>query len=81
MPLYDILNEFQKGHSHMAAVVKQSDVEQPPFGNLSVGKSISFSLHAMPFISVLLDLSILGFEMLLKTFINLKFSERCEGGN
>ncbi|XP_071724539.1 DUF21 domain-containing protein At2g14520-like [Rutidosis leptorrhynchoides] len=23
MPLYDILNEFQKGHSHMAAVVKQ----------------------------------------------------------
>lgn len=22
MPLYDILNEFQKGHSHMAAVVK-----------------------------------------------------------
>lgn len=24
MPLYDILNEFQKGHSHMAAVVKYS---------------------------------------------------------
>ncbi|XP_028772781.1 DUF21 domain-containing protein At2g14520 isoform X2 [Neltuma alba] len=23
MPLYDLLNEFQKGHSHMAAVVKQ----------------------------------------------------------
>ncbi|KAF7809956.1 DUF21 domain-containing protein [Senna tora] len=23
MPLYDILNEFQKGHSHMAVVVKQ----------------------------------------------------------
>ena len=23
MPLYDILNEFQKGHSHMAIVVKQ----------------------------------------------------------
>ena len=22
MPLYDILNEFQKGHSHMAVVVK-----------------------------------------------------------
>ncbi|XP_021890435.1 DUF21 domain-containing protein At2g14520-like isoform X4 [Carica papaya] len=29
MPLYDILNEFQKGHSHMAVVVKQkNDVEQ-----------------------------------------------------
>lgn len=24
MPLYDILNEFQKGHSHMAVVIKQS---------------------------------------------------------
>lgn len=23
MPLYDILNEFQKGHSHMAVVVRQ----------------------------------------------------------
>ncbi|XP_061336388.1 DUF21 domain-containing protein At2g14520-like isoform X3 [Gastrolobium bilobum] len=25
MPLYDILNEFQKGHSHMAVVVRQCD--------------------------------------------------------
>ncbi|XP_013622124.1 PREDICTED: DUF21 domain-containing protein At2g14520 [Brassica oleracea var. oleracea] len=25
LPLYDILNEFQKGHSHMAVVVKQCD--------------------------------------------------------
>ena len=25
MPLYDILNEFQKGHSHMAAVVRYSE--------------------------------------------------------
>lgn len=25
MPLYDILNEFQKGLSHMAAVVKKHD--------------------------------------------------------
>ncbi|XP_002530605.2 DUF21 domain-containing protein At2g14520 isoform X1 [Ricinus communis] len=24
MPLYDILNEFQKGHSHMAAVIRQN---------------------------------------------------------
>ncbi|ONK64840.1 uncharacterized protein A4U43_C07F30530 [Asparagus officinalis] len=29
MPLYDILNEFQKGHSHMAVVIKRSTpVEQ-----------------------------------------------------
>ncbi|XP_042477080.1 DUF21 domain-containing protein At2g14520-like isoform X2 [Macadamia integrifolia] len=25
MPLYDILNEFQKGHSHMAVVIRQRD--------------------------------------------------------
>ncbi|OAY78860.1 DUF21 domain-containing protein, partial [Ananas comosus] len=30
MPLYDILNEFQKGHSHMAVVVKQSNPTQQP---------------------------------------------------
>ncbi|PON92174.1 CBS domain containing protein [Trema orientale] len=30
MPLYDILNEFQKGHSHMAVVVRQqNDMEKP----------------------------------------------------
>ncbi|KAI7982956.1 DUF21 domain-containing protein [Camellia lanceoleosa] len=35
MPLYDILNEFQKGSSHMAAVVKvkgKSKKAQPAFG-------------------------------------------------
>lgn len=32
MPLYDILNEFQKGHSHMAVVVRQRNkaAELPP---------------------------------------------------
>ncbi|KAF0909974.1 hypothetical protein E2562_001225 [Oryza meyeriana var. granulata] len=34
MPLYDILNEFQKGHSHMAVVIRQTNpnyaAEQPP---------------------------------------------------
>ncbi|KAL6548422.1 DUF21 domain-containing protein [Orobanche gracilis] len=31
MPLYDILNEFQKGSSHMAAVVKQKGrIRKPP---------------------------------------------------
>lgn len=29
MPLYDILNEFQKGQSHMAAVVRRSAVKKP----------------------------------------------------
>ncbi|XP_054793222.1 DUF21 domain-containing protein At4g33700-like [Prosopis cineraria] len=28
MPLYDILNEFQKGHSHMAVVVEQRENQQ-----------------------------------------------------
>ncbi|KAK6913874.1 CNNM, transmembrane domain [Dillenia turbinata] len=30
MPLYDILNEFQKGGSHMAAVVKAKNKKNPP---------------------------------------------------
>ncbi|KAL8490740.1 hypothetical protein ACS0TY_022655 [Phlomoides rotata] len=30
MPLYDILNEFQKGSSHMAAVVKPKGIKKPP---------------------------------------------------
>ncbi|XP_008798904.2 DUF21 domain-containing protein At2g14520 [Phoenix dactylifera] len=30
MPLYDILNEFQKGHSHMAVVVKQRVATEQP---------------------------------------------------
>ncbi|XP_064976067.1 DUF21 domain-containing protein At4g14240-like [Musa acuminata AAA Group] len=30
MPLYDILNEFQKGSSHMAAVVKAKGTSKPP---------------------------------------------------
>ncbi|XP_041991181.1 DUF21 domain-containing protein At2g14520-like isoform X1 [Salvia splendens] len=32
MPLYDILNEFQKGHSHMAVVVRQCNkvADKPP---------------------------------------------------
>lgn len=25
LPLYDILNEFQKGHSHMAVVIRRSN--------------------------------------------------------
>ncbi|KMZ75445.1 CBS domain-containing protein, putative, expressed [Zostera marina] len=32
MPLYDILNEFQKGHSHMAVVVRQSNDEKEDTG-------------------------------------------------
>ncbi|XP_031382153.1 DUF21 domain-containing protein At2g14520-like [Punica granatum] len=35
MPLYDILNEFQKGHSHMAVVVRQSSKTQENSANNS----------------------------------------------
>lgn len=40
LPLYDILNEFQKGHSHMAVVVRISNKvrEQPASKDLGVGK-------------------------------------------
>ncbi|XVF32618.1 hypothetical protein REPUB_Repub17cG0097900 [Reevesia pubescens] len=33
MPLYNILNEFQKGSSHMAAVVKHITVKKTPQPN------------------------------------------------
>ncbi|EOX97267.1 CBS domain-containing protein with a domain of Uncharacterized protein function isoform 3 [Theobroma cacao] len=39
LPLYDILNEFQKGHSHMAVVVRQCNkTEQPPSSNSAGSK-------------------------------------------
>lgn len=37
MPLYDILNEFQKGSSHMAAVVKVKEMSKTPQA-ISVGE-------------------------------------------
>ncbi|PRQ22158.1 putative gliding motility-associated protein GldE [Rosa chinensis] len=33
LPLYDILNEFQKGHSHMAIVIRRCNTEEQPNGN------------------------------------------------
>ncbi|CAN8311097.1 unnamed protein product [Cochlearia groenlandica] len=36
MPLYDILNEFQKGSSHMAAVVDVKDKDKKPKPNLQL---------------------------------------------
>ncbi|XP_044470306.1 DUF21 domain-containing protein At2g14520-like isoform X2 [Mangifera indica] len=35
MPLYDILNEFQKGHSHMAVVIRHQGETQQPAGEHS----------------------------------------------
>jgi len=39
MALYDILNEFQKGHSHMVVIVKNWDkTEQQPSNDSAYGK-------------------------------------------
>nr|KJB32809.1 hypothetical protein B456_005G262700 [Gossypium raimondii] len=57
LPLYDILNEFQKGHSHMAVVVRQCNkTDQPPSSNSSRSKyhplirifSLNFHLYQLP---------------------------------
>ncbi|XP_010547933.1 PREDICTED: DUF21 domain-containing protein At2g14520-like [Tarenaya hassleriana] len=40
LPLYDILNEFQKGHSHMAVVVRQCDKLHPVPSNDSVAEHV-----------------------------------------
>lgn len=42
MPLYDILNEFQKGHSHMAVVVRQYDKAMSPNPGPAGSKFILF---------------------------------------
>ncbi|WCJ32088.1 hypothetical protein M5689_013531 [Euphorbia peplus] len=43
MPLYDILNEFQKGHSHMAVVVRHQ-VENETAKNGSNGKDVKIDM-------------------------------------
>ncbi|KAL3621044.1 DUF21 domain-containing protein [Castilleja foliolosa] len=42
LPLYDILNEFQKGHSHMAVVIRQSTkvTNQPTIQSPSADNSV-----------------------------------------
>ncbi|XP_050367165.1 DUF21 domain-containing protein At2g14520 isoform X1 [Argentina anserina] len=40
LPLYDILNEFQKGHSHMAIVVRRCNSVEPPNSNTADSKSL-----------------------------------------
>lgn len=57
MPLYDLLNEFQKGHSHMAAVVKQlGDAELSTDENSVHGRSLIF--FSFKYYALLLFLSI-----------------------
>ena len=38
LPLYDILNEFQKGHSHMAIVVRRCNTAEQLDGNTADSK-------------------------------------------
>ncbi|BBN15517.1 metal transporter CNNM [Marchantia polymorpha subsp. ruderalis] len=46
MPLYDILNEFQKGHSHMAVVVKYSKEKQDSMQRNRDGSRMERSLSS-----------------------------------
>ncbi|KAH7520342.1 hypothetical protein FEM48_Zijuj08G0133800 [Ziziphus jujuba var. spinosa] len=46
MPLYDILNEFQKGHSHMAVVVRQhNNVQQQASENPCDTRDVRLDIH------------------------------------
>lgn len=48
MPLYDILNEFQKGHSHMAVVVRDySDTAQSATENRTDGKHQIYAMDCL----------------------------------
>ncbi|XP_062101476.1 DUF21 domain-containing protein At2g14520-like [Humulus lupulus] len=46
MPLYEILNEFQKGHSHMAVVIRQkNDIEKPFATNPNEMRDVRLDIH------------------------------------
>ncbi|XP_027352860.1 DUF21 domain-containing protein At2g14520-like isoform X2 [Abrus precatorius] len=44
MPLYDILNEFQKGHSHMAVVVRHSDKTRQQSSNNNAVRDVKVDI-------------------------------------
>lgn len=60
MPLYDILNDFQKGHSHMAVVVREKEnPEGSVGGNQLEGKHLSSSfLHNLASSLTMMHISI-----------------------
>ncbi|KAI3749354.1 hypothetical protein L2E82_19963 [Cichorium intybus] len=51
MPLYDILNEFQKGGSHMAAVVRVKSKDPPPTEKLVAINGNKYSQLTKPLLS------------------------------
>uniref|UniRef100_A0A0D3FMB6 CNNM transmembrane domain-containing protein n=1 Tax=Oryza barthii TaxID=65489 RepID=A0A0D3FMB6_9ORYZ len=56
MPLYDILNEFQKGHSHMAVVIRQTNANyaaEPPAND---GGTLAFYLTIFSLFSFFLSM-------------------------
>ncbi|KAL6637586.1 hypothetical protein ACP70R_025158 [Stipagrostis hirtigluma subsp. patula] len=44
MPLYDILNEFQKGHSHMAVVIRKNNPSYPAIQSTNDGGTVEVSI-------------------------------------
>lgn len=72
MPLYDILNEFQKGHSHMAVVVRQSNKvgEQPASKISQESKPFSkcWHLYILPMEMIYLANSLIfGLPVIMQT--------------
>jgi CBS domain containing-hemolysin-like protein len=54
LPLYDILNEFQKGHSHMAVVIRQNIPNYPAKQVNNNGETLgelSGSSHSIIYVS------------------------------
>lgn len=45
MPLYDILNEFQKGHSHIAVVYKDLNESKDNQKKTKEGENLSLSIY------------------------------------
>lgn len=76
MPLYDILNEFQKGHSHMAIVIKHC--------NKMNGKPDDKPGDGMYLCVCYSRISLFGFSdsgfdgmILIEVLSQIRFPERC----
>ncbi|KAM1054711.1 hypothetical protein ACFX2I_002031 [Malus domestica] len=56
-PLYDVLQQFQKGHSHMVAVVKSNnDTNSRSLSTLAEGRGLNFSHEQKERLSISVDI-------------------------
>jgi metal transporter CNNM len=86
MPLYDILNEFQKGHSHMAVVIRKNSPDEPAeqpandggtFGELQHGFYFFSTRHlACIIFSIYLTFSLFSFHPVQNKEVSIAIDDK-----